>query len=84
MTRQVDRKNPLLLPAEVAHLFGVNPKTVTRWVADGKIGAIKTLGNHHRFHPKEVKLLLQKQYTGHSLEDRLEHLEKIVASKQSG
>ena len=34
----------LLTPAEVAALFRVNPKTVTRWARAGKITAIRTLG----------------------------------------
>ncbi|MGI8792096.1 MAG: helix-turn-helix domain-containing protein, partial [Acidimicrobiales bacterium] len=42
----VDNANqdPLLTPAEVAALFRVNPKTVTRWARAGKITAIRTLG----------------------------------------
>ena len=39
----------LLTPAEVARLFRVNPKTVTRWAQEGKIAAVRTLGGHHRF-----------------------------------
>ena len=39
----------LLTPAEVAALFRVNPKTVTRWARAGKISAIRTLGGHRRF-----------------------------------
>src|SRR5437867_8643224 len=33
---------PLLTPAEVAELFRVNPKTVTRWARAGKITAVRT------------------------------------------
>ena len=36
----------LLTPSEVAALFRVNPKTVTRWARAGKISAIRTLGGH--------------------------------------
>ena len=36
----------LLTPAEVAAMFRVNPKTVTRWARAGKISAIRTLGGH--------------------------------------
>ena len=39
-------KDELLSPAEVARLFRVNPKTVTRWARSGKINAIRTLGGH--------------------------------------
>ncbi len=39
----------LLKPAEVAALFRVDPKTVTRWAKAGKLSAIRTLGGHRRF-----------------------------------
>jgi excisionase family DNA binding protein len=39
----------LLTPNEVAEIFRVNPKTVTRWAQSGKISAIRTLGGHRRF-----------------------------------
>jgi excisionase family DNA binding protein len=44
----------LLTPAEVAAIFRVNPKTVTRWARAGKITAIRTLGGHRRFRASEV------------------------------
>lgn len=48
----------LLTPSEVATLFRVDPKTVTRWAKAGKISAIRTLGGHRRFHEDEVRTLL--------------------------
>ena len=42
-------ENELLTPSEVAVLFRVNPKTVTRWARAGKISAVRTLGGHRRF-----------------------------------
>ena len=44
----------LLTPAEVARLFRVNPKTVSRWASSGKLPAIRTLGGHHRFRTSEI------------------------------
>ena len=44
----------LLTPSEVAELFRVNPKTVTRWARAGKISAIRTLGGHRRFRKSEI------------------------------
>ena len=38
----------LLTPSEVAAMFRVNPKTVTRWARAGKISAIRTLGGHRQ------------------------------------
>lgn len=47
-----------LTPAEVARLFSVNPKTVTRWAKAGKLTSIRTLGGHRRFREAEVRDLL--------------------------
>jgi excisionase family DNA binding protein len=48
----------LLTPAEVAALFRVNPKTVTRWARAGRISYIKTLGGHRRFRADEIRKLV--------------------------
>jgi len=52
-------ENELLTPAEVAVMFRVNPKTVTRWARSGKITAIRTLGGHRRFRASEVRQYLE-------------------------
>jgi excisionase family DNA binding protein len=49
----------LLTPAEVAALFRVDPKTVTRWAKAGKLSAIRTLGGHRRYRAAEVYALLE-------------------------
>lgn len=51
--------DPLLTPGEVAALFRVDPKTVTRWAAAGRIGSIRTPGGHRRFRESEVRALLR-------------------------
>ena len=51
-------KNDLMTPAEVAALFRVDPKTVTRWADAGKIQAVRTLGGHRRYLRSEVERLL--------------------------
>ena len=48
----------LLTPSEVASLFRVDPKTVTRWAKSGKLTSIRTLGGHRRYKESEVKALL--------------------------
>jgi excisionase family DNA binding protein len=53
-------QDALLTPAEVAALFRVNPKTVTRWARAGKITAIRTLGGHRRFRASEIKRCLEQ------------------------
>jgi excisionase family DNA binding protein len=58
MTTRSPDAEPLLTPAEVAALFRVDPKTVTRWAKAGKLSAIRTLGGHRRYRESEVKELL--------------------------
>ena len=48
----------LLTPREVAELFGVDPKIVTRWAKAGKLTSIRTLGGHRRYRKSEVQSLL--------------------------
>jgi excisionase family DNA binding protein len=56
----VDGNNErLLTPGEVASLFRVDPKTVTRWAASGRITSIRTPGGHRRFRESEVRALLR-------------------------
>ncbi len=50
----------LLTPSEVAELFRVDPKTVTRWAKSGKLTSIRTLGGHRRYKESEVRALLLK------------------------
>ena len=44
----------LLTPGEVAGMFRVDPKTVTRWARDGKLTPIRTLGGHRRYRETEI------------------------------
>ena len=48
----------LLKPGEVAAIFRVDPKTVTRWANTGKLSAIRTPGGHVRFRESEVRSAL--------------------------
>lgn len=48
----------LMTPGEVARLFRVDPKTVTRWSAAGKLTCVRTLGGHRRFRKSEIDALL--------------------------
>jgi excisionase family DNA binding protein len=49
----------LLTPGEVAALFRVDPKVVTRWAAAGRISSLQTPGGHRRFRESEVRALLE-------------------------
>lgn len=48
----------LLTPGEVAKMFRVDPKTVTRWAKQGRIGSVRTVGGHRRYKRTEVLELL--------------------------
>lgn len=41
--------DPVLTPGEVAAMFRVDPKTVTRWAKRGRLPSITTPGGHRRF-----------------------------------
>ncbi len=58
MTTHMQQSETLLTPSEVATLFRVDPKTVTRWAKAGKISSIRTLGGHRRYRESEVRTLL--------------------------
>src|SRR5262249_14501299 len=65
-TRQSPEFTRLLTPAEVAAMFRVDPKTVTRWAKDGKLTSVRTLGGHRRYPEAEVRALLD-QISGSAL-----------------
>lgn len=56
----MDSRDRLLKPGEVADLFRVDPKTVTRWAAEGKLNSIRTPGRHRRFPESAVRALLAR------------------------
>ena len=57
-------RKPLMTPAEVAHEFHVDPKTVTRWARSGKLPKgeawIITPGGHRRY----VRAYIEKYLPG--------------------
>lgn len=58
MAEPADR---LLTPGEVAVMFRVDPKTVTRWAAAGRVSSIRTPGGHRRFRESEIRELLRSE-----------------------
>jgi excisionase family DNA binding protein len=57
-----EQEDTLLTPAEVAALFRVDPKTVTRWAKAGKLSSIRTLGGHRRYRADEVRRFLDSAH----------------------
>ena len=51
----------LMTSAEVAALYRVDPKSVTRWVKEGRLTSVRTPGGHHRFREDVVRALLEGQ-----------------------
>ena len=60
MRSDIQPDGRLLTPAEVAALFRVDPKTVTRWAQQGKLHSIRTLGGHRRYSEAEVQAFLHR------------------------
>lgn len=58
MNARPSETDALLTPAEVAAMFRVDPKTVTRWAKAGKLTSIRTLGGHRRYRESEVREIL--------------------------
>ena len=58
MTSRAVETETLLTPAEVAQIFRVDPKTVTRWAQAGKLTSVRTPGGHRRYRESEVRGLL--------------------------
>lgn len=56
----MEPRDRLLTPAEVAILFRVDPKTVTRWAETGRLPCLKTPGGHRRFRESHVRELLAR------------------------
>jgi len=52
-------EHELLTPGEVAVLFRVDPKTVSRWARAGRISAIRTIGGHRRFRASEIQRFIE-------------------------
>ena len=55
-----------LTPAEVASLFHVDPKTISRLAWAGKLPSIQALGGHRRYWAREVHALLDPGVTARS------------------
>ena len=61
MTARGPEPDHLLTPAEVATLFRVDPKTVTRWAMAGRLTTVRAPGGHRRYPASSVQALLNPQ-----------------------
>jgi excisionase family DNA binding protein len=60
----IPREESLMTPAEVAAVFRVDPKTVTRWAVAGRLASITTPGGHRRFFKSDVMAALRAERGG--------------------
>jgi predicted site-specific integrase-resolvase len=51
------RNDHLLISSEVAALFRVDLKTVTRWARAGKLPPVRTFAGHRRYRASEIREL---------------------------
>jgi excisionase family DNA binding protein len=58
MSARMPEPEPLLTPAEVATMFRVCSRTVTRWARQGRLTSVRTPGGHRRYRELEVRALL--------------------------
>lgn len=56
---QSSEEREILSTKQVAKLFKVDPKTVTRWAEEGRVPYFRTLGGHRRYYGDEVRPLLE-------------------------
>lgn len=64
MKKKDFEQEELLTPSQVASIFGVDPKTVTRWAVAGKLPYSTTMGGHRRYKEEDVYALRNR----HSVE----------------
>jgi excisionase family DNA binding protein len=67
MTQVAGQQDRGLTPAEVARLYRVDPKTVTRWAKAGRLTFYWTLGGHRRY--PESQILAQLAELTHTREE---------------
>ena len=61
--KKLPRGPKMMTRAEIAILFRVHPKTVTRWAKTGQLRAIRTPGGHRRYYEEDVHTLLDASVT---------------------
>lgn len=63
-TKSEPEPEALLTPAEVAALFRVDRKTITRWTKAGKLSSLRALDGGRRYRETEVRQLLRAVNAG--------------------
>lgn len=64
LVRPAKTEAPVLMtPGEVAKIFRVDPKTVTRWANAGKLRSVQTPGGHRRFYRTDIMEMMPDNST---------------------
>lgn len=58
----MSKPDPLLTPAQVAAMFTVDPRTVSRWAKTGRLPCARTPGGHRRFRESVVRAMLAEGF----------------------
>ncbi len=58
---QINSKNQILTPNQVAEMMMVSPATVRQWAAKGLLKALTTPGGHRRFRMSDIVSFAEKQ-----------------------
>lgn len=57
----MNENEKVLTAPEVAALFRVDVKTVTRWAQTRKLPSFRTLGGHYRFREADVRAFMEEE-----------------------
>lgn len=68
MSETTTEERGYLTRADVAHMLGVSPNTVTRWAREGRLPCQVTLGGHHRFDREVIAEIRRGLYRGADIE----------------
>lgn len=69
MTSSTAPRDRLMTPGEVAAIFRVDPKTVSRWAKAGRISSIRTPGGHRRYRESEVRSAAEDEWGSAQVEE---------------
>lgn len=58
-------QTPLLSTQQVSDILNVSSSTVKRWVDEGRLQAVKTIGGHRKIHACELLRVVREQHWNH-------------------
>jgi excisionase family DNA binding protein len=52
---------PLVRPSQLARFWELHPRTVHSWIRQGRLGAIRSPGNHFRVPPADIRAFCERE-----------------------